>query len=378
MSSQTAPAPASSALAPSKVRCVGILTAGGDCPGLNAVIRAVYKTAHFRYGMDVIGIEDGFAGALENRMKPLDMGLIRGILPLGGTILGSSNRDDPFRVPHLSGGQKTYEDRSDDVLSNLQRAGVQALVAVGGDGTLTMSYKLSQKGLSVVGVPKTIDNDLSATDVTFGFDSALRVATQAVDMLHTTAEAHHRVMVVEVMGRYAGWIALESAMAGGADIVLIPEIPFHLDRVYEQIRDRLRRGSKFSIVVVGEGAKPAGGSEIVQKRIEDSTDPIRLGGIGNWLAQHIEEETKIETRVTVLGHLQRSGPPTPFDRVLGTRLGVMAADLVARGEFGRMASLRGTEIVSVPLQDAVAQPRNVNPDGSEVRAARAVGMTFGD
>ncbi|MBI5836940.1 MAG: 6-phosphofructokinase [Candidatus Eisenbacteria bacterium] len=361
-----------------KVRCVGVLTAGGDCPGLNAVIRAVYKTAHFRYGMDVIGIEDGFKGALENRTRPLTMDNVRGILPLGGTILGSSNRDDPFRVPHLAGGQKTYEDRSDDVLDNLQRLGIQALIAVGGDGTLTMASKLARKGLQVVGVPKTIDNDLSATDVTFGFDSALRIATQAVDMLHTTAEAHHRVMVVEVMGRYAGWIALESAMAGGADIVLIPEIPFRLEKVYEQIRDRLRRGSRFSIVVVGEGAKPAGGTEIVQKRIEDSTDPVRLGGIGNWLARQIEDSTEIETRVTVLGHLQRSGPPTPFDRVLGTRLGVMAADLVARGEFGRMASLRGTEIVSVPLEDAVEKPRNVDPDGSMVRAARAVGMTFGD
>jgi ATP-dependent phosphofructokinase / diphosphate-dependent phosphofructokinase len=376
MSTQTSEA--SGTWSTPKVRCIGILTAGGDCPGLNAVIRGVFKTARFRYGMDVIGIEDGFKGALENRTRPLNIDNVRGILPLGGTILGSSNRDDPFRVPHVVGGQKTYEDRSDDVLANLQRVGIQALVAVGGDGTLTMSHKLAQKGLAVVGVPKTIDNDLSATDVTFGFDSALRIATQAVDMLHTTAEAHHRVMVVEVMGRYAGWIALEAALAGGADIVLIPEIPFHLERIYEQIRDRLRRGSKFSIVVVGEGAKPAGGSEIVQKRIEDSTDPVRLGGIGNWLAQHIEEETEIETRVTVLGHLQRSGPPTPFDRVLGTRLGVKAADLVANGEFGRMAALRGTEIVSVPLEDAIASPRNVDPQGSMVRAARAVGMTFGD
>ena len=370
--------PASGSRPTPAVKRIGIVTAGGDCPGLNAVIRSVYKSAIGLHGMEVVGIEDGFAGALEDRMKLLGPEQVRGILPRGGTILGSSNRDDPFRVPVTVDGRRLYEDHSDQVLANFKARGVEALVAVGGDGTLTIASKLAAKGLKVVAIPKTIDNDLEATDVTFGYDSALRVATSAADMLHTTAESHHRVMVLEVMGRYAGWIALGAGIAGGADLVLLPEIPFNLESVYEHVRGRIQRGKKFSIVVAGEGAKPAGGQEIVQRRIEDSTDPVRLGGIGNWLARLIEDNVQIETRVTVLGHLQRSGTPSPFDRILGIRFGVKATELVAAGEFGRMVSLRGTDIVSVPLEDAIRKARHVDPQGALVGAARAVGVCFGD
>ena len=360
------------------VKRIGIITAGGDCPGLNAVIRSVYKSAIRVHGIEVVGIEDGFAGALEDRMMLLGPEQVRGILPRGGTILGSSNRDDPFRVPVTVEGRRVYEDHSDQVLANFKARGVEALVAVGGDGTLSIAHRLAQKGLRVVAIPKTIDNDLEATDVTFGYDSALRVATGAADMLHTTAESHHRVMVLEVMGRYAGWIALGAGLAGGADLILLPEIPFHLDQIYKHVHQRIQSGKKFSIVVAGEGAKPAGGHEIVQRRIEDSTDPVRLGGIGNWLAAQIEDNVQIETRVTVLGHLQRSGTPSPFDRILGIRFGVHAIDLVAAGQFGRMVSLRGTDIVSVPLEDAIRRTRHVDPEGAMVRAARAVGACFGD
>ena len=373
--SPEAQAPARSAPA---VKRIGILTAGGDCPGLNAVIRAVFKCAVRDYGMEVVGIADGYAGAIENRMKLLQPSDVSGILPRGGTILGSSNRDDPFRVAVTVDGKRAYEDQSDKVLKHLEAQGIEALVAVGGDGTLTIGNKLAQKGLQVVGVPKTIDNDLDATDVTFGYDSARRVATDAVDMLHTTAEAHHRVMIVEVMGRYAGWIALGSGLAGGADMILLPEIPFDLIRVYSHIMDRAKSGRKFSIIVIGEGAKPIGGEQIVHKRIEDSTDPLRLGGIGNWLGEHIEEHVRVETRVTVLGHLQRSGSPTAFDRILGVRFGVSAVDMLARGDFGRMTALRGRDIVAVTLEEAVKKNRVVELGDPLLRAARAVGTNFGD
>ncbi len=360
------------------VQRLGILTAGGDCPGLNAVIRAVFKTAVREYGMEVVGIEDGFRGAIEDCMKVLGPEQVRGILPRGGTILGSSNRHDPFRVPCTREGKLEFEDRSDLALKHLRAGGLQALIAVGGDGTLSIAHRLSLKGLPVIGIPKTIDNDLNATDVTFGYDSALRVATSAVDMLHTTAESHHRVMVVEVMGRYAGWIALGAGIAGGADCILLPEVPFELANVFQHVRDREGSGRKFSIIVVGEGAAPKGGRPVVQRRVEESTDPIRLGGVGNWLAERIETETRIEARVTVLGHLQRSGSPTAFDRILGIRFGVAAVDLAAQGVFGRMVSLRGSDITSVPLEDAISSPRFVDPAGSQMRAARAVGVCFGD
>jgi 6-phosphofructokinase 1 len=361
-----------------KVRRIGILTGGGDCPGLNAVIRAVVKTAAFDYGIDVIGIENGYWGLVEDRMRSLSASDVGGIIMRGGTILGSSNRDNPFRVPSVENGQKVFRDLSDKAVQNAQRRGLDVLIVVGGDGSLTIARDLAQKGMKVIGVPKTIDNDLGATDVTFGFDSALAIATEAVDRLHTTAISHQRVMVLEVMGRYAGWIALSAALAGGGDAVLIPEIPFEIPRVADFIRERSYRGRNFALVVVAEGAAPRGGSMSVAQRIEDSPDPIRLGGIGDWVARELGREIEMETRATVLGHLQRGGVPTAFDRILGTRFGVEAARAAIAGETGIMVALRGREIVKVPLEDAVSALRRVDPDSELVRAARSVGTTFGD
>lgn len=362
----------------SKFRRIGILTGGGDCPGLNAVLRAVVKTCAFEYDIDVVGILDGYGGLVNDRMRPLTSDDVSGILARGGTILGSSNRDNPFRVPVEEGGEKQYRDLSDLAIKNAQKHGLGLLVVVGGDGSLSIAHQLMQKGLPVIGIPKTIDNDLGATDVTFGFDSALVTATEAVDKLHTTADSHHRLMVLEVMGRYAGWIALGAGMAGGGDVILIPEIPFDMEKVTQSIRERGYRGRRFAIVVVAEGAAPKGGDLFVERRVEDSTDALRLGGIGRWVATELERHLEWEARVTVLGHLQRGGDPTPADRILATRFGVEAARLVASGEVGRMVSLHGTQVDSVPLEDAVRQLRRVEPDSQIVQAARSVGTCFGD
>lgn len=361
------------------VRRIGILTGGGDCPGLNAVIRAVVKTAVLGHGIEVLGIEDGFAGLLGGRLRKLDIDAVSGILPRGGTILGTTNRDNPFRYPvGERDGEPVFADRSDEVASNIRRAGIDALIVVGGDGTLSIGRDLFQKkGINVIGVPKTIDNDLSATDVTFGFDTALTTATSALDKLHTTAESHHRVMVLEVMGRYAGWIALEAGLAGGADVILIPEIPYQLEAVCDAVLARSRRGKKFSIVVVAEGAYPEGGEMVVKRRVATSHDPVRLGGIGNVTGEGIEAHTGMETRVTVLGHIQRGGSPTPFDRILATRYGVAAVQAAAAGQEGVMVALRGPEVVNVPLDEAVRALRRVDPEGELVRAATSVGISFG-
>ncbi|MFB3908490.1 MAG: 6-phosphofructokinase [Candidatus Eisenbacteria bacterium] len=361
-----------------KLRRIGVLTGGGDCPGLNAVIRAVVKTAAFDYGIEVVGIESGYAGLVQDRTRDLDPSSVGGILARGGTILGSSNRDNPFRVPSDENGKIVFRDLSDVALRTFQRHGLQLLIAIGGDGSLSIARDLEKKGMPVIGVPKTIDNDLAATDVTFGFDSALAIATEAVDRLHTTAMSHQRVMVLEVMGRYAGWIGLEAGMAGGGDVILIPEIPFQLESVANAIRQRSYRGRHFSIVVVSEGAKPAGGEMMVAKTIETSTDPLRLGGIGNWVASELERMLDMETRATVLGHLQRGGIPTAYDRILGTRFGVQAIREAVEGKHGVMVALRGREIVAVPIEEAVASLRRVEPEGELVRAARSVGTSFGD
>ncbi|NPV27775.1 MAG: 6-phosphofructokinase [Firmicutes bacterium] len=363
---------------PKGIKKIAVLTGGGDCPGLNAVIRAVVKTAINEYGLEVVGFLDGFNGAIYNRIRPLGLSDISGILPRGGTILGTTNRDNPFAYPVIQDGQRITVDVSDQVIENIYRNGAQALVVIGGDGSLTIAKELFDKGLPVVGIPKTIDNDLSATDVTFGFDSALVTATEALDKLHTTAESHHRVMVLEVMGRYAGWIALEAGLAGGADVILIPEIPFSLNKVCEKITNRCQDGKKFSIVVVAEGARYAGGDMVVQKVIPDSADPIRLGGIANKVGNEIEALTGMETRVTVLGHLQRGGSPTPFDRILGTRYGVAAVKLIMEGQFGKMVALRSPQITAVPLAEAVSNLKRVPPDGELVSTARAIGISFGD
>ena len=359
------------------VRRIGVLTGGGDCPGLNAVIRGVVKKAESA-GLEVMGIEDGFHGLTFGQAHPLTSRDVSGILPRGGTILGTTNRDNPFAYATEENGQVVKRDLSDQCLENLARWSLDALVVIGGDGSMAISRELAAKGVRLVGVPKTIDNDLAATDQTFGFDTALGTATEALDKLHTTAESHHRCMVLEVMGRYAGWIALQSGLAGGADVILIPEIPYDLSRIAAKIRRRQAQGKKFSIVVVAEGAAPKDGQMVVQQTIATSADPIRLGGIGNQVGRELEQLTGVETRVTVLGHLQRGGSPTPYDRILASRYAVHAVELLLHGRFERMVSLRGTGVTSVPLEEAVGSLRLVQKDGDMVRTARALGVCFGD
>lgn len=351
------------------MRRTGILTGGGDAPGLNAVIRAAAKRLH-RDGVEVVGFRDGFKGLVLGQYGILDRNAISGILPRGGTILGTSNRDNPFSFQG--------EDRFDDCLQHVKNLGVESVIVIGGDGSLAIAVESQARGLNVVGVPKTIDNDLDVTDQTFGFDTAVATATEALDRLHTTAESHHRVMVLEVMGRYAGWIALASGLAGGADAILIPEIPFTYQAVAEKIQHRMAAGKSFSIVVVAEGARTPDGERVVAKRVAGSHDPIRLGGIAHLVGARMEELTGLETRVTILGHVQRGGSPTPFDRILATRYGVAAAELALRHEYGRMVALRGTEILPVSLQEAVGKLRLVPTDGELVATARALGISFGD
>jgi len=336
---------------------VGILTGGGDCPGLNAVIRAVVRKGCFHYEDNFVGFLEGWRGLLENKSMPLDLSNVGGILPRGGTILRTSRTNPAKKADGL-----------EKCITTLKHHNVEALIAVGGDDTLSVAQKLHQKGTSVVGVPKTIDNDLSGTDYCFGFDTAVNVVTEAIDRVHTTAEAHNRVMVVEVMGRDSGWIAIHSGIAGGADVILIPEIPFDIDKVAETIRLRHARGRYFSIVVVAEGAKfstdvdPQHGAPIVQDMEKDEFGHARLGGIGNILAREIERRIGFETRTVVLGHIQRGGSPSAFDRVLATRYGLGAIDMVHRGEFGCMTALRGNKIVSVPLTDAISKNRTVDQE----------------
>mgnify|MGYP005838574217 CR=1 FL=1 len=360
------------------IKKIGVLTGGGDCPGLNAVIRAVVKTAIIQYGWKVIGIEDGFEGLLrEGKTRPLLYDYVKGILARGGTILGSSNRGNPFEYKFKEGGKIVSEDRSSILIENLKALEIDALVVIGGDGTLSIAKELSAIGVNLVGVPKTIDNDLAATDVTFGFDTAINTATEAIDKIRTTGESHHRVMIVEVMGRYSGWIALQAGIASGADIILIPEIPFIIDRVCDTIHERVRSGRNATIIVVAEGARPEGGDVIVRMVVADSHDPIRLGGIGEVLAREIAEKSSLETRVTVLGHIQRGGIPSAFDRILATRFGVAAVDELAAGRFGRMVCLRSTHIESVALEEAVKHIKKVPPDGEIVKAAQSIGVSFG-
>ena len=330
---------------------VGVLTGGGDCPGLNAVIRAVVRKGEVVYGDAVVGFADGWKGAVEGRTVPLDVERCRGILPRGGTILGTS-RTNPYRIP--GGAQR--------VLDNVAAAGLDALVAIGGEDTLGVAHRLASEGLPVVGVPKTIDNDLSGTEVTFGFDTAVQIATDAIDRLHTTAESHDRVIVCEVMGRNAGWIATYAGIAGGAAEILVPEEPFDIDVVCESLKRRHQKGRYASIVVVAEGARPKEGTIAVRDRQVDQFGHERLGGIGNVLAEEIEKRTGFESRVTILGHIQRGGTPTAFDRVLATRFGVAAIDAVHDGAFDVMVALRAGSIVRIPLADAVETLKTVDPE----------------
>lgn len=329
---------------------VGILTGGGDCPGLNAVIRGVVRRAD-REKITIVGIKNGWKGLVENDTVELGLDSISGILPKGGTILGTS-RTNPYKKPG----------DVDKVIDNYKKMKLDALIATGGEDTLGVANKLSKenKGLNIVGVPKTIDNDLNATDFTFGFDTAVNIATEAIDRLHTTAESHHRVMVAEVMGRHAGWIATYSGIAGGADVVLIPEIKMDLDEICDSLKKRHARGKSFSIVVVAEGATFKEGQMALQEEKLDAFGHVRLGGIGEMLAKEIEKRTGYETRVTVLGHIQRGGSPTAFDRVLGTRFGVKAMEMVLNKRFGYMAGLKGTDIVEVSLQEAVGTLKTVD------------------
>ena len=328
---------------------VGILSGGGDAPGINAVIRAVVRKGIRNYGYEIVGIRDGWRGLIEGEFISLDLKVISGMLPRGGSVLGTS-RTNPFK--NEGGAQK--------ILKNVKENGVDAVVVIGGEDTLGVAYKLYEMGLPCVAVPKTIDNDLAGTDYTFGFNTAVHIATKALDRLHTTAEAHHRVIILEVMGRYTGWIALEAGIAGGADVILIPEKPFDINKVCGYIKQRQNRGRTFSIIVAAEGAKPKGGEEIVYSSSVDEFGHPRLGGVGYYLGREIEKRMGIETRVVILGHLQRGGSPTAFDRVLATRYGIAAIDLVHKGQFGRMVALQGKEIVSVPLKDVVGKRKTVD------------------
>jgi 6-phosphofructokinase 1 len=349
---------------------IGILTGGGDCPGLNAVIRAVVRTAIRDHDLEVVGIQFGFEGLLTNATIPLTTETIRGILPKGGTLLRTTNRGNPFDFP-LPDGSRC--DRSPECVGNIEKLGLSAIIAIGGDGTLRIAQRLCDLGVPMIAVPKTIDNDLAATDYTFGFMTAVAVATDAVDRLHTTAESHDRVMILEVMGRNAGWIALYSGIAGGADIILVPEIPYSPEAIINSIRGREEEGSKFDIIVVAEGAKRLGGEESYLDKASR-----RLGGIAYQVAADIAQAIDLEIRVTVLGHIQRGGSPIAFDRILASRFGKAAADLAAAGKFGQMVALRGDSIVSAPIRDAVSNPKYVDPDSEIVATARGVGISFGD
>lgn len=334
---------------------VAILTGGGDAPGTNAVIRAVVRKGVDCYGYEVFGVRDGWRGLIDSEVIPIFSSSVSGIIQRGGTILGTS-RTNPLK----------REEDIQKIFANIKKLGIDALVIIGGDDTLGVAQKLYERGLPCVGVPKTIDNDLAGTDYTFGFNTAVSIATEALDRLHTTAESHHRVMVVEVMGRHAGWIAIEAGLAGGADCILIPERPFNIEEVCMYIRKRQERGKNFSIVVVAEGSKPAGGEEVVYSSGMDEFGHVRLGGVGYLLGKEIEKRTGLETRVVMLGHLQRGGSPTAFDRILGTRFGIAVIDLVKDGKFGQMVALRGNKIISVPLKEVVGKLKTADLELYEI------------
>lgn len=356
---------------------IGILTGGGDAPGLNAVIRAAVKTAIYEYGAEMIGIRDGYDGFInEQGIVPLGIQDVRGILPRGGTILGAANRGNPYARKVIRDGREVVIDVSDEIIKGIERLKLDALLVLGGDGTLHIAHELFQKGAPIIGVPKTIDNDIGGTEATFGFDTAVCTATDAIDKLHSTAEAHHRVMVLELMGRNAGFITLHAGVSGGTDVILIPEIPFKFESVVAKVRQRVERGMLFSIIAVSEGARPLNGNQVFSRRGDEIYVP-RLGGIGHMVGEYIENEG-FETRVTVLGHLQRGGTPTPFDRWLATRYGAAAVRLAAQGKFDRMVALHQGNIIDVPLKEAIAEPKRVDIHGDAVITARGIGISFGD
>jgi ATP-dependent phosphofructokinase / diphosphate-dependent phosphofructokinase len=360
------------------IKTIGLVTGGGDAPGLNAVIRAVVRTAVGEFGLRVIGIEDSFEGLLgdEPRTRELTIASVRGLLPQGGTILGTRNKGSFVhydKAGKITKPEKIYQ----EAIANIKKLNIDGLVVLGGEGTLTIASEFERLGIPVVGVPKTIDNDLAATDLTFGFLTALDIATQALDRLHSTAESHDRVMILEVMGRHTGWIALQSGIAGGADIILIPEIPFTMESIVDQINDRDRDGSLFSIIVVAEGAKEFGSVGPLYQDMGARDRVARLGGIGNYLQHEIERLTGKETRCVVLGHLQRGGSPNAFDRIIATNFGTMAVRSIVNEERNVMIALKGADVVTVSLSEAIANLKTVPPDGDLIRSARDIGVSFG-
>lgn len=361
-----------------KNRRIAILTGGGDCPGLNAVIRAVTKKAIIEYGMEVIGFKDGYYGAIHNHYRRLKYDDVSGILTLGGTILGTSNSANPYRYAVKKGDKLDFQDVSKNTIENIKELDIECLVSIGGDGSLSIAYKLFSDGIPVVGVPKTIDNDIRGTDITFGFDSAVKIATDGIDRIHTTAQSHHRVMIIEVMGRNAGWIALHAGVAGGGDIVLIPEIPYDLAVIAEKVKERSRKGKRFSIVVIAEGAKPKDGEVVINRLAKESDDPVRLGGVGFTLGAQIENTTGIETRTVIMGHLLRGGSPTPFDRVLATKLGAKSVDMIENKHFGYMVGVKGNSLGEVSLKEVAGGIKTVPLDDPLIQAGRSVGTCFGD
>jgi 6-phosphofructokinase 1 len=361
-----------------KKKRIAILTGGGDCPGINAVIRAVTKKAIYEKGMEVIGIEDGYHGMIENRHRKLSYNDVSGILTLGGTILGTSKTANPYRYAVKKGDRSEFQDFSKRAIQNIKRLKPTCLVCIGGDGTLGIAYRLFKDGIPAIGLPKTIDNDLRGTDITFGFDSAVTIATEGIDRIHTTAQSHHRIMIVEVMGHRAGWVALYSGVAGGGDIILIPEIPYDIAVIAEKVKERNKRGKRFSIVVVAEGARPRGGDVVIQRMVKESSDPVRLGGIGFVLGEQIEKRTGLETRTVVMGHLLRGGPPTPFDRILATGLGSKAVDMAESKKFGYMVGVKRNSLVTVPLKEVAKGPKTVPLNHPMIKSARSLGTCFGD
>jgi len=361
------------------IRRIGVLTGGGDCPGLNAVIRAVVKSTILQHGWEVLGIHAGFDGLVTDRdgaVEALGYRSVQGLLHRGGTILGTSLRGNPYRYPVTRDGAVVLEDVSEAVVRRVRALDLDGLVVIGGDGTMNVARRLGEQGLAIVGVPKTIDNDLVGTDVTFGFDTAVNVAVDAIDRLHTTAESHDRAMVLEVMGRDAGWIALYSGVAGGTDAILLPELPYRVELVAEKLERRRARGSRFATIVVAEGARPVGGEASTIVAARPGALP-RLGGAGARFARELEGAYDIETRTTVLGHVQRGGSPSPADRTLATRFGVRAVELLAEGRFGHMVALQGTDVVALPIEDVAGQ-KLVAPYHPLVGTARAIGICLGD
>jgi len=364
----------------SEIKKIAVMTGGGDCPGLNPVIRAVTKTATMKYGLEVVGIKHGYRGLYlgGDEFVNLNYDTVKNIISKGGTILYSSNKDNLFDYTYEDeNGNICHGDVSDVGVENLKKNGIDALIVIGGDGTLTSGRDFSRKGVKVIGVPKTIDNDLAATDTTFGFDTAVTNAVDAIDKLKTTAESHSRIIVVEAMGRYAGFLALSMGIAGAADAILIPEIEYDINKVADCLKNNIKRGKTHAIVVVAEGAKPKGGEIVVSKVVEDSPDPIRLGGIANVVAEQLEKLVGLEARATILGHVQRGGSPTANDRILSTRYGAYAVELLMQGKFGNMVTLDGSSMSYESLENVIGANKAVDPNGELVMIAEATGVSFG-